>query len=335
MEKNELSTNEDLTKSTFRNVVIALVLMIILVLVVIWVVWTGRENGPLKVGYSPYSVNIPLFVAAEKKLFEEEGLKVELIPFQSTDLMATALETGQVDIATALTAEAVYSINDKSPDVIRPFFFNIFLANSSVDAIVVPKNSSIKSVHDLTGKKIATLPANMIRVALLKFLAQNKVDPEELELVTLPPASVLSALSSGEVDALYILEPLVTVACRKLNARTIAIGVGAKGIADPLPAGFHCVRSRILDKNIELGAKLVKVYGRAATMAESSRSIAQEALREYCSLEPDISEVVAFPGWSEWTPRLQESLYAQFEALRPTQKWDESVFQKTVYVKVE
>jgi NitT/TauT family transport system substrate-binding protein len=335
MAREKMSTNEGSVKPTFHNVVIAFVSLIALLFVLISFFWMGRDKKALKVGYSPYSVNVPLFVAADKKLFEEEGLKVELIPFQSTDLMATALESGQVDLATALAAEAVYSINDKSPDLIRPFFFNIFLGNSSVDAIVVLQNSTISSMDDLAGKKIGILPANMMRVALRQFLSKVKVDPDKLELVTLPPTSVLSALSSREVDAIYILEPLVTIACKKLTARTIAIGVGANGIADPLPAGFHCIRSKLLDNNPELGAKLAKVYGRAAAMAESSRSIAQKTLQDYCALESDISEAVALPSWSVWTPELQKSLRAQFEALQPTQGWGESVFQKTIYLKVK
>jgi ABC-type nitrate/sulfonate/bicarbonate transport system substrate-binding protein len=318
-----------------HKVLIGLVCLLAAIAILISVFWLNQDRKVIRIGYSPYSVNVPLFVAVDEDLFSKEGLKVELFPFQSTDQMATALESGQLDLATALTAEAVYSINSKSTDLIRPFFFNIFLGDSHVDAIIIPKDSKISGISDLRGKKIGILPANMMRVALEQLLDKSQVDSQQVTLVTLPPASVISALTSEEVDACYVLEPLVTIALKKLNARIAVFGVGAKGIADPLPAGFHCVRSRLLDNNPELGAKLTKVYGRAATIAESSRSIAQKALQDYCSLEPDISEAVVLPSWSGWTPKLQESLHAQFAALRPIQEWDESVFQDTVYVKVE
>ena len=78
--------------------------------------------------------------------------------------------------------------------------------------------------------------------------------------------------------------------------------------------------------------KLIKVYKRGARKAESRFDV-QKALVNYCGLKQDVAKIVALPGWSEWTPKLQESLFVQFEALKSIQGWDESVFNKISYIK--
>src|SRR6185436_20668125 len=45
---------------------------------------------------------LPYIVANEKGFFEKEGLKVQLITFRGTNLMLTALLTGDLDYATIL-----------------------------------------------------------------------------------------------------------------------------------------------------------------------------------------------------------------------------------------
>ena len=45
---------------------------------------------------------LPYVVAKEKGFFEKEGLKVQLITFRGTNLMLTALLTGDLDYATIL-----------------------------------------------------------------------------------------------------------------------------------------------------------------------------------------------------------------------------------------
>jgi ABC-type nitrate/sulfonate/bicarbonate transport system substrate-binding protein len=69
----------------------------------------------LRIGYLPYSVNLVTFVAHEESFLKEAGFSVQLVPFQSTDALASALVNDEVDVASALTAEAVYSLNQRKP----------------------------------------------------------------------------------------------------------------------------------------------------------------------------------------------------------------------------
>ena len=51
----------------------------------------------VKIGYLPLTISLPTFVAAEKGLFEQAGLKAELTRFESGTLIVGALVAGRID----------------------------------------------------------------------------------------------------------------------------------------------------------------------------------------------------------------------------------------------
>lgn len=68
--------------------------------------------------------------------------------------------------------------------------------------VVVPKSSSIKSVADLKGKKVAFVKNTTAHYFLLKMLEEAGLTWSDISPVELSTADGLSALISGKVDAL-------------------------------------------------------------------------------------------------------------------------------------
>jgi ABC-type nitrate/sulfonate/bicarbonate transport system substrate-binding protein len=54
-------------------------------------------EGGVKVGYLLRVMSLPTFVAREKGFFEQEGLKVEMIPFDSGTAIIDALMADRID----------------------------------------------------------------------------------------------------------------------------------------------------------------------------------------------------------------------------------------------
>ena len=65
---------------------------------------TGVHARDINLGWSGQGswTTLPYVVANERGFFEKEGLKVQLITFRGTNLMLTALLTGDLDYATIL-----------------------------------------------------------------------------------------------------------------------------------------------------------------------------------------------------------------------------------------
>ena len=67
--------------------------------------------------------------------------------------------------------------------------------------------SNINSIAELKGKRIATPFASTAHYSLLAALSQNKLSPNDVQLVDLQPQAILAAWDRGDIDAAYTWLP--------------------------------------------------------------------------------------------------------------------------------
>jgi sulfonate transport system substrate-binding protein len=94
------------------------------------------------------------------------------------------------------------------------------------EAILVQKDSLIKTVADLKGKKIGLNKGSNVQYLLVRALEKAGLKYTDVELVFLPPAGGRAAFEKGTIDAWAIWEPYRTAAEIALSARTLTDGVG-------------------------------------------------------------------------------------------------------------
>jgi sulfonate transport system substrate-binding protein len=92
------------------------------------------------------------------------------------------------------------------------------------DALVVPKGSSITSIQQLKGKKIAYGSGSSGNYNLLTVLTAAGLTTKEVTLVNLQPAEALAAFTSGSVDAWDIWPPYVQEVVAQDGAKILAEG---------------------------------------------------------------------------------------------------------------
>lgn len=94
------------------------------------------------------------------------------------------------------------------------------------EAILVPKDSPLKSVTDLKGKKVAVAKGSNAHYLLVKALEKAGVKYEEITPVFLTPADARAAFSTGAVDAWSIWDPFQAAAEVTLEAKRLTDGTG-------------------------------------------------------------------------------------------------------------
>jgi sulfonate transport system substrate-binding protein len=94
------------------------------------------------------------------------------------------------------------------------------------EAILVPKDSPIRTVADLKGKKVALNKGSNVHYLLVRALEQAGVGYGEIQPVFLPPADARAAFERGAVDAWVIWDPYQAAAEATTGARTLADGTG-------------------------------------------------------------------------------------------------------------
>ncbi|WP_216656403.1 ABC transporter substrate-binding protein [Nocardioides marmotae] len=94
------------------------------------------------------------------------------------------------------------------------------------DTILVPKGSTVKSVADLKGKKVAVAQGSSANYNLLAQLEEAGLAYDDIEVQNLQPADALAAFANGHVDAWAVWDPYTSQAVVDEGARVLVDGDG-------------------------------------------------------------------------------------------------------------
>ena len=136
--------------------------------------------------------------------------------------MLQAMSSGSLDIGGVGDAPPVFAAAGGAKIAIVGALAN----NPNSAALLVPKGSSITSISQLKGKKIAVAQGSSADYHLLTVLDEGGLSVHDVTLEYLQPAEALAALSSGSVDAWDIWSPFIEQAVAQDGARILVNGHG-------------------------------------------------------------------------------------------------------------
>src|SRR6266481_4219734 len=181
------------------------------------------QDKVIRVGFQKYG-NLILLKGKgwlEKKL-SPLGFKVEWKEFPSGPPLLEAFNVGAIDFGHAGEAPPIFGQAAGAPF--------LYVAHEPPapkgEAILVPKDSPIKTLADLKGKKVALNKGSNVHYLLVKALEKAGVKYSEVEPVFLAPADARAAFERGAVDAWVIWDPFQAAAEAATGARTLADGTG-------------------------------------------------------------------------------------------------------------
>ncbi len=181
------------------------------------------EDKIVRIGYQKYGNAILLKAKGtlEPKL-AAIGYKVSWTEFPFGPPILEAINAGAIDFGHTGEAPPVFAQAAGSAIV--------YVANEPPapegEALLVPKDSPIKSVADLKGKKVAYAKGSNANYFAVKALEKAGIKYGEFEPVHLAPADARAAFESGKVDAWAIWDPYYASAEAGGNARVLTNGVG-------------------------------------------------------------------------------------------------------------
>lgn len=158
---------------------------------------SNNETYELNVGYNPGTGNILGFIAEEKGIAKEEGIKMNLVPFSNSTDALNALNSGKIDVGVSFGTAAPLTFVTQGAD------FTIFGGYISGGMPVYANpNIEYKGLESFKGKKVATArmytPDIVWRAAMMDAGYNLEEDVEVLEFKK--PTEVLEAVKSGKAD---------------------------------------------------------------------------------------------------------------------------------------
>jgi sulfonate transport system substrate-binding protein len=141
--------------------------------------------------------------------------------FTSGPPMLEAMTSGSVDIGGVGDAPPVFAASGgEAVEIVGARA----VPRGDQDALVVPKGSTITSIAQLKGKKIAYGSGSSGNYHLLTVLNKAGLTTKGVTLVNLQPAEALAAFTSGSVDAWDIWPPYVQQVVAQDGAKVLALG---------------------------------------------------------------------------------------------------------------
>ena len=170
---------------------------------------TTVEPVTLNIGYmNNYGSLWSLMAAQEMGYFEDQGITLNLISFDSGPNIIAAMEGGSVDIgyigdgAHRLCAEGSASI--------------ITLSHiSNGDAVI--GGPDVKTIADLAGKTVAYSSGTTSENILVQALATEGMTMDDITAMDMDASAIVTAMLSGQVDACAIWSPQSTTVLDQLG----------------------------------------------------------------------------------------------------------------------
>jgi sulfonate transport system substrate-binding protein len=156
------------------------------------------------------------------------------------------------------------------------------------EAIVVPKTSSVRSLAELKGKRVALNKGSNVHYLLVKALEKAGLSYADIQPIFLPPADARAAFERGSVDAWAIWDPFLAAAEKQLGARVLADGKGL--VANHQ---FYLAARPYAEKNREIVGILLEEIAKVDEWGEKNPKEVATILSAQTGLEVDVVALAA------------------------------------------
>jgi NitT/TauT family transport system substrate-binding protein len=238
----------------------------------------GRAaESVVKVGFCARTITsaaAPFAIATKKGWYAPAGIKVQLVPVAGSTDCVKLVATGDLPYSLPSIEPLPTAIQQ---GVKAKIFYTAYQGN--IYGIAVPKESPIRSIKDLKGKKIGVASMGSGGVPVARgLLAMNGLDPEkDAQIVVVGEAAQAAALLRGEqvaalslYDTQYALVDSAGVPVRMLDSGPVA----------RFPSNGFLALQDTLQKNRAQAVALVKGYAMGTVFAIANPEAAVKIVYE-------------------------------------------------------
>ena len=225
---------------------------------------TQAADAPaqIRIGYQKGSVSMVL--AKSHRLLEQRfpHTRIQWIEFPAGPQMLEALNVDSIDLGSAGDIPPLFA-QAAGADLL---YVGSEPPKPQAEVILVAKNSPLKSVADLKGKKVAFQKGSSSHNLLLRALQREGLSFSDIQPVYLTPADARAAFQQGDVDAWAIWDPYYSAALQQGHVRMLADGSGLN-----LTGSFYLATRKFTEQNGAFIQQVLDTFSQADALTLSQR----------------------------------------------------------------
>lgn len=245
---------------------------------------TVSQTKVVRIGHQKFD---PLTLVKARGGLEERlkplGVSVKWTEFQAGPPLLEALNAKSIDIGRTGDTPPVFAQAANSPLV----YIGGSTAKERSSGIVVPTNSSIQTLADLKGKRVAFTKGSSANFLIVKALKSAGLKFSDIQPVNLTPADARAAFEQGKVDAWAIWDPFFAVVQAQKNVRVLSDAQGLAANRD-----FYLASGSFAEQNPEIIKAVREETQAVAKWADANPDEVVNILSPLLGIEPPILNVV-------------------------------------------
>jgi NitT/TauT family transport system substrate-binding protein len=166
----------------------------------------------------------PFHLAMQEGFFKDEGLDIKFVQAPSGGESVGKLVSGEADIAYSsytpfFAGESKGILKNKGG---IKLIADASSAGPDSCVVVALPDSTVRSIKDMEGKRVAVTATSTISDLLVKAaMKTNGLDPESIKFIKTPFPATADALKDKRVDAAFATEPFIQDTHKRAGAVTI------------------------------------------------------------------------------------------------------------------
>lgn len=244
------------------------------------------ETRTVTVGLLPILPTAALYAGIEQGFFEERGLELKIETGQGGAALLPAVVSGQMQFATS-NPVSLLQAREQGLDVqVIAHWTSSNTEGEDASAVMASAGSGIDSPKDLEGKTVSvnTL-SGMGGLTIREAVRKDGGDPDKVKFVELGFPDMPAAMQAGNVDAIWVPEPFIT----------IVLGSGGHVVTYPgqqsvpgHPTQLFFTTAELVESEPELVRSMTEALNETLEYADANPDAVRGAASDVVEMEPDL-----------------------------------------------
>jgi len=284
----------------------------------------GASSGgttTVKLGLIPIVDVAPIYLGQKKGFYSKHGLKLSLSIAQGGAAIVPGVASGQFQFGFSNVTSLLVAQSTGVPvKAVANGIASTGVQGKDFSALMVKKDSPIKSPKELEGKKVAinTLK-NINETAVRESVRKAGGDPDKVNFVELAFDQMPAALDSGQIDAASVVEPAQATV---KSQGGVVIATPIVDVAKDTTVALYFTSAQYQQQNPEVVKKFQEATAESLAYAQAHPDEAREIITTYTKIPASVLAQVTLPKWPA------EPNKASIEALAKLGEED-GLFKKT------
>lgn len=258
---------------------------------------TGDGVTNVRVAVIPIAPVAPLYLGIEQGFFEDERLAVEPVVVNAGSPAVPAVLKGDYEFAFANTISLLAAAERGLPvTIVSQGVLGEDRAQEAWSKVLVREDSSIRTVEDLAGKTIAVNAVqNIGDLTIMRAAEKAGVDPSTLSFIEIPFPDMNAALDAGRVDAIWAVEPFVTIG--EASGQRPVVAPYSATVSD-LTIATYFTSTDFAEESPEVVDRFVRAINRSLEYADAHPDAARATVAKSLGVPAEVAAEMELPSWS-------------------------------------